>query len=56
MRAVTKGPAMALQRGDSGLSVPKASADRGAVAARAAKPAATAPDAGGGSQRLRANS
>ena len=56
MRAVTRRPATALQSGDKGLSVPKATTESGAVAARAAKPAARAPDTGGGSHRLSRNS
>jgi hypothetical protein len=54
--AATRGPASALAAGETGLRVPNTSSDSGAVAARAPKPAAMAPDTGGGSQRLSMNS
>jgi len=54
--AATRSPATALVSGENGLSAPKAATDSGAVAASAAKPAATAPDAGGGAQRRRLSS
>lgn len=54
--AATSGPASALATGEIGLSAPNTSTDSGAVAASAPKPAAIAPDTGGGSQRRSVNS
>jgi len=56
MRAATRTPATALETGENGLTVPKASIDTGAAAASAANPVAKAPENGGGSHRRRPNS
>jgi len=52
MRQPTRRPAMADIRGEKGLSLPKTSIVRGAVAAREATPTASTPDSAGGIQRL----
>lgn len=54
--AETRGPAAALDSGENGLKAPKVQIDSGAVAASAARPAATGAQTGGGSQRLATNS
>lgn len=54
--ADTSGPASALVSGEEGFRKPKVMMDSGAVAAMAARPIATAPDTGGGSQRRIRNS
>jgi hypothetical protein len=52
MRQATRSPATAETRGAKGFSLPKTSIDRGAVAAREARPTASTPDRTGGIQRL----
>jgi|GEM_PF-3918800 len=52
INAATSAPAAALDSGENGLRTPNVATDSGAVADSAAKPADSAPDAGGGAQRL----
>jgi hypothetical protein len=52
MRQATRRPARAETSGEKGFSLPKTSIDRGAVAAREARPTASTPDRTGGIQRL----
>ncbi|GAB1456127.1 hypothetical protein MASR2M48_14340 [Spirochaetota bacterium] len=55
-KAVTSTPATALVSGEKGLRYPKLMTDRGAVATKAARPMAIAPERGGGNHLRRLNS
>jgi hypothetical protein len=56
IKKVTRIPASALVSGENRLSDPKVSIESGAVATKAAKPMAIAPESGGGSHLRRQNS